>query len=107
MMLFLQAMQKVEVYSSATNSCRLSLPSLHGLFTDHSLDYVDGNVLLCGGSTYCQLIKKKPYSQLDLSLPASQCSILQTDLTWAPLGANLTTKRTSQASAAYRLAPGS
>jgi len=80
-----QAMQKVEVYSSSTNSCRLSLPSLHGLFTDHSLDYVDGNVLLCGGSTY-----------------SSQCFILQTDLTWAPLGANLTTKRTSQASAAYR-----
>ena len=56
MMLFLQAMQEVEVYSSSTNSCRLSLPSLHGLYSDHSLDYVGGNVLLCGGSTYCLLI---------------------------------------------------
>ena len=53
LLLLLQAMQQVEVYSSSTNSCRLALPSLHGPYSDHSLDYVDGNVLLCGGSTYC------------------------------------------------------
>jgi len=80
-----QAMQEVEVYSSSTNSCRLSLPSLHGLYSDHSLDYVDGNVLLCGGSTY-----------------ANMCFTLLPDLTWAPLASNLTTKRTHQASAYYR-----
>ena len=55
LVLLLQAMQQVEVYSSSTNSCSLSLPSLPGLFSDHTLDYVDGNVLLCGGSTYCVL----------------------------------------------------
>ena len=52
-MLSLQAVQQVEVYSSSTNSCRISLPSLNGPFSDHTLDYVDGHVLLCGGSTYC------------------------------------------------------
>ena len=51
MLLLLQAMQ--QVYSSFTNSCRLALPFLHGHYSDHSLDYVDGNVVLCGGSTYC------------------------------------------------------
>ena len=64
LMLLLQAMQQVEVYSSSTNSCRLSLPSLHGLFSDHTLDYVDGNVLLCGGSTYCVLALKSNFSPL-------------------------------------------
>jgi len=81
-----QAMQEVEVYSSSTNSCRLSLPPLHGLYSDHSLDYVDdSNVLLCGGSTYSDM-----------------CFTLLPNLTWAPLSSNLTTKRSNQASSAYR-----
>jgi len=79
-----QAMQQVEVYSSSTNSCRLSLPSLHGLFSDHTLDYVDGNVLLCGGSTYSDM-----------------CFTLLPNLTWTS-HSNLTTSRAHQASAVYR-----
>jgi len=79
-----QAMQQVEVYSSSTNSCRLSLPSLHGPYSDHSLDYVDGNVILCGGSTY-----------------SDTCLTLLPNLTWTS-HSNLTTSRTHQASAAYR-----
>lgn len=79
-----QAVQQVEVYSSSTNSCRISLPSLNGPFSDHTLDYVDGHVLLCGGSTYSDM-----------------CFTLLPDLSWSP-HSNLTRSRSHQASATCR-----
>jgi len=79
-----QALQQVEVYSSSTNSCRFSLPSLPGLYSDHSLDYVDGRVLLCGGSS-----------------SSKECLTLLPDLSWAP-HSNLTQDRAHQTSAVRR-----
>lgn len=78
-----QALQLTEVYSS-TNSCSSALPSLPSLFTKHTVDYVDGQVLLCGGSTSGGL-----------------CVTLTPDLTWTK-HSNLTTKRSQQASGVFR-----
>jgi len=44
------ALQRVEVYSLSGADCRHSLPSLPSLFSDHSLNFVNGRPLLCGGS---------------------------------------------------------
>jgi len=44
------ALQQVEVYSTSSAACRHSMPSLPSLFADHSLSYVNGHLLLCGGS---------------------------------------------------------
>jgi len=44
------ALQQVEVYSTSSAACRHSMPSLPSLFADHSLTYVNGRLLLCGGS---------------------------------------------------------
>jgi len=41
-------LNQAEVYSS-TNSCITSLPTLPDLRQKHTVDYVSGNVLLCGG----------------------------------------------------------
>merc|ERR1712013_681601 len=41
-------LNQAEVYSS-TNSCITSLPPLPDLRQKHTVDYVSGNVLLCGG----------------------------------------------------------
>jgi len=78
-----QALQLTEVYSS-TNSCSSSLPSLPSLFAKHTVDYVDGQVLLCGGSTSGGLY-----------------TTLTPDLSWSK-PSNLTTKRSKQASGVFR-----
>lgn len=44
-----KSLQRVEVYSSQTDSCRRLLPSLPSLYSQHSVDYLDGQVILCGG----------------------------------------------------------
>ena len=75
-------MEYVELYSR-TNSCRLALPALPSLYSDHSLDYVDGRVLLCARKS---------------------CLSLSPDLSWSP-HSNLTSWREGQASAVHRYRP--
>jgi len=73
----------VELYSS-TNSCVTAMPFLPDLRENHSLDYVDGEVLLCGGFT----------SQ-------HTCLTLNPDNTWS-VHSNLTAARSSHSSAVHR-----
>jgi len=75
-------LQFAELYTS-TNSCATTLPSLPDLRAMHSLDYVDGEVLLCGGYS----------SRLS-------CLTLQPDNTWTK-HSNLTHNRSSHSSAVY------
>ena len=60
------AKRSVEIYST-DGSCHMTLPSLPDDRTDHTVDFVDGHVLLCGGD----------YTQTD-------CIKLHTDQLWYP-----------------------
>jgi len=60
------AKRSVEIYST-DGSCHMTLPSLPDDRTDHTVDFVDGHVLLCGGD----------YTQTD-------CIELHTDQMWYP-----------------------
>ena len=73
----------VELYSS-TNSCVTALPYLPDLRDKHSVDYVDGEVLLCGG-----------YSS------QGTCLTLQLNNTWSK-HSNLTAERYSHSSAVHK-----
>jgi len=78
-----QALQRVEVYSSKDSSCRVDLPSLPSLYSFHSLDYLDGDVVLCGGS----------YGQI--------CLTLLPNSTWT-WHSNLTRARAHHSSGVHR-----
>ena len=75
-------LQFVELYAS-TNSCITTMPSLPDLRGMHSLDYVDGEVLLCGGYS----------SRLS-------CLTLQPNNTWTK-HSDLTRNRSSHSSAVF------
>jgi len=79
-----KALDSVELYSSSTNSCRLALPSLPSLYSDHSLDYVDGQILLCGGY-----------------FTGSSCVTMLPNSTWTK-HSNLTSKRAHHSSGVHR-----
>jgi len=59
------ALAEVELYTRSNNSCNLTLPRLPNPRNKHSVDWVNGHVVLCGGYT-----------------SESNCLILQQNNTW-------------------------